>query len=226
MSRLKWLMERSLTQTLAHKLGLSVNQVYHRYRATLQTDQGPRAGLHVIVEGGAGRKPLVATWGGASLARRTTAILNDAPLSLSILAPRTELEQRLLADTCELCDSREHIQVHHVRALKDLRRKGQAERPRWVKLMAARSAKRWSSASWTSHHLRAGYSERRKPGAGRGGQKRIGNGTSLAAYSTLPLSWWPGLATMHQPTSQARRTTPTECCRGRGTPGRSRTARR
>jgi hypothetical protein len=156
MSRLKWLMERSLTQTLAHKLGLSVNQVYHRYRATLQTDQGPRAGLQVIVERGAGRKPLVATWGGASLVRRTTAILNDAPLSLSIQAPRTELEQRLLADTCELRDSREHIQVHHVRALKDLRRKGQADRPRWVKLMAARQRKTLVVCRACHHAIHAG----------------------------------------------------------------------
>ena len=135
---------------------LSVNQVYHRYRATLQTDQGPRAGLHVIVEGGAGRKPLVATWGGASLERRTTAILNDASLFLSIQAPRTELEQRLLADTCELCDSREHIQVHHVRALKDLRRKGQADRPRWVKLMPARQRKTLVVCRACHHAIHAG----------------------------------------------------------------------
>ncbi len=140
-NRLKWLMERSLTQTLAHKLRLSVTQVYHRYRATLQTDRGPRVGLQVTVERGEGRTPLVATWDGVSLARHTTAILNDAPLSLSIQAPWTELEQRLLADTCELCGSREHIQVHHVRALKDLRRKGQADRPLWVKIMAARQRK-------------------------------------------------------------------------------------
>ncbi len=34
-------------------------------------------------------------------------------------------------------------------------------------------------------HWRAEYSERRKPGSGRGGQKSIGNDNSLAAYSTL-----------------------------------------
>ncbi len=33
-------------------------------------------------------------------------------------------------------------------------------------------------------HWSAGYTERRTSGAGRGGQKRTGNGTSLAAYST------------------------------------------
>ena len=39
-------------------------------------------------------------------------------------------------------------------------------------------------------HWSAGYSERRTSGAGKGGQKRAGNGTSLAAYSTR----WPRLA--------------------------------
>jgi Type II intron maturase len=63
-NRLKWLMERSLTQTLAHKLDLSVNQVYHRYRATLQTDQGPRARLQVTVRpsvGGTDAGPVART---------------------------------------------------------------------------------------------------------------------------------------------------------------------
>jgi hypothetical protein len=33
-------------------------------------------------------------------------------------------------------------------------------------------------------HWNAGYAERRTSGVGRSGQKRTGNGTSLAAYST------------------------------------------
>lgn len=138
-NRLKWLMERSLVQTLAHKLRLSVSQVYRRYHATLQTARGPRVGLQVTVERGEGRKPLVATWGGVPLARRAATVLNDSPLH--ICGPRTELERRLLAHTCELCGSQVDIQVHHVRALKDLRRKGPADRPLWVKIMAARQRK-------------------------------------------------------------------------------------
>jgi len=138
-NRLKWLMERSLVQTLAHKLRLSVSQVYRRYHATLQTARGPRVGLQVTVERGEGRKPLVAAGGGVPLARRAATVLNDSPLH--ICGPRTELERRLLAHTCELCGSQVDIQVHHVRALKDLRRKGQADRPLWVKIMAARQRK-------------------------------------------------------------------------------------
>ena len=139
LNRLKWVMEQSLVKTLACKLRLSVRQVYRRYRATLQTDQGPRLGLQVRVERGGGKKPMVATWGGVSLKRRTRAILNDRPLY--IWGARTELEKRLLAQTCELCGAREAIQVHHIRALKDLRRPGRAAKPAWMGVMAARRRK-------------------------------------------------------------------------------------
>ena len=52
-----------------------------------------------------------------------------------------ELVQRLLADECELCGSRESVQVHHVRALKDLSRPGRSEKPLWVRVMAGRRRK-------------------------------------------------------------------------------------
>ena len=64
-------MERSLTRTLALKLRISVSRVYRRYGATLQTDQGPCVGLQVTVERDGGRRPLVARWGGITLARDT-----------------------------------------------------------------------------------------------------------------------------------------------------------
>lgn len=67
------------------------------------------------------------------------AVLNDSPLN--IIGPRTELERRLLADTCELCGSHEDIQVHHVRALKDLQKKGRTPPPYWVEIMATRQRK-------------------------------------------------------------------------------------
>lgn len=139
LNRLKWLMEQSLAKTLARKLKISVRKVYRRYQTTLQTEQGPRAGLQVTVQRGEGQKPLVATWGGITLARQPKAVLNDQPTH--IWGSRTELEQRLLADTCELCGSHDDIQVHHIRALKDLQKKGRAERPEWIKIMAARQRK-------------------------------------------------------------------------------------
>ncbi len=141
LGRLKGVMQRSLTKTLARKFRITVPAVYRRYRATLQTEHGPRQGLRVTIERGADRPPLVAHWGGISLARQTTAVsLNDDPPSIWN-SRHAEVAQRLLADTCELCGSREKVEVHHIRHLKDLRRKGRAEQPAWVKQMAARRRK-------------------------------------------------------------------------------------
>jgi group II intron reverse transcriptase/maturase len=139
LNRLKWVMERSLVQTLAYKLGVSVSAVYRRYQTTLQTDDGARVGLQVKVERAGSSKPLIANWGGISLSRNRHATLEDAPLR--VCGPRGELEVRLLAETCELCGSHDAVEVHHLRALKDLRRKGQAERPFWIQVMAARRRK-------------------------------------------------------------------------------------
>lgn len=43
--RLKWVMEQSLTKTLARKLRISVSKVYDRYQAMLQTPDGPAKGF-------------------------------------------------------------------------------------------------------------------------------------------------------------------------------------
>ncbi len=54
---------------------------------------------------------------------------------------RSELVQRLLAQECELCGNRENIEVHHIRKLADLERKGRKPRPDWMKKMSARRRK-------------------------------------------------------------------------------------
>jgi hypothetical protein len=136
--RLKWIMESSLTKTLAHKLKVTVTKVYEKYSTTFTVENRPYKGLQVMVQR-EGKKPLIARWGGIPLRRKFHAILNDQlPM---VWASRTELEKRLLADTCELCGSKEQITVHHIRALKDLHQKGQREKPLWMQLMAARRRK-------------------------------------------------------------------------------------
>jgi group II intron reverse transcriptase/maturase len=136
--QLKWVMETSLTKTLAAKLRISVAKVYDRFRARLQRPEGAYKGLEVVVER-EGKKPLVAQWGGIPLRWRRTAVLDDDPKP--VFNARTELLERLLADECELCCSQEKVEVHHVRRLKDLERKGRAERPAWVLQMAKRQRK-------------------------------------------------------------------------------------
>jgi group II intron reverse transcriptase/maturase len=138
---LKYVTERSLTKTLGHKNKISVNKVWNRYRATWQTPAGPRKGLQVTVVRGDGKKPLVARWGGVSLARRTTkAILKDDLPAVWRRHP-AELINRLMSGNCELCKARTDVEAHHVRRLKDLRIGNRAEQPEWAKLMAARHRK-------------------------------------------------------------------------------------
>jgi hypothetical protein len=132
-------MEQSLTKTLASKLRISVRKVYERFQSTIHTESGPYKVLRVEISR-EGKKTLVAQWGGISLTWRKNAVLDEKPPRVWN-DQRTELLERLLADTCELCGSREGISSHHERSLKDLQRKGKGEKPEWVKRMAARQRK-------------------------------------------------------------------------------------
>jgi len=138
LTRLKWDMERSLTKTLAAKEQIPVSQVYRRYKTTIMVGNKPYKGLQITIER-KGKKPLVAQWGGIPLKWSIKAILNDQPER--IWNTRSELEKRLLADTCEYCGAQGKCQVHHIRALKDLHVKGRKPRPQWMVLMAARQRK-------------------------------------------------------------------------------------
>ena len=141
LGRLKYVMERSLTKTLARKYRIRVAQVYRRYRAVLTTEHGPRRGLQVTVHREGGKPPLVAQWGGISPARDITPRpLYDDPTRIWSNR-RSEVVQRLLANACELCGSTQQVEVHHVRALKDLNPKGRQHPPEWVARMAARRRK-------------------------------------------------------------------------------------
>jgi group II intron reverse transcriptase/maturase len=138
---LRWATERSLTKTLGHKNKISVNKVWNRYRATWQTPAGPRRGLQVTVERGQGKRPLVARWGGVSLARRTTAVVLKDDLPAIWRKRRAELIDRLTAGRCELCQAHTDVETHHVRRLKDLHTGNRAEQPDWAKQMASRRRK-------------------------------------------------------------------------------------
>ena len=49
----------------------------------------------------------------------------------------SEVVQRLLAQTCELCGAQEQCEVHHIRRLADLHKPGRKEKPLWVQRMVA-----------------------------------------------------------------------------------------
>jgi group II intron reverse transcriptase/maturase len=139
-SHLRGIMQHSLTRTLAAKFRISVPEVYRRYRAQILDEDGKqRPGFEVRVAR-EGKPPLVAQWGGMSLAWSLDTTLDDRFIPFRF-ANTTEIVQRLLAEKCELCDSCDRIQVHHIRALKDLKRKGRPDKPLWATVMAARRRK-------------------------------------------------------------------------------------
>ena len=55
--------------------------------------------------------------------------------------PLVDGDQRLLADTGELCGSTHQVEVHHIRALKDLNPKGRSNSRECALRMASRRRK-------------------------------------------------------------------------------------
>jgi group II intron reverse transcriptase/maturase len=139
--RLHWVMETSLVKTLADKFRTPVSQIYRKYRRTMPTANGTQKVLVVVIDRGKEKKPLVAMFGGIKLRWQKHATLEDQP-KMVYSSLRSEIVQRLLAQKCELCESKEGpFQVHHIRKLADLDRPGQGEKPLWVKRMASRRRK-------------------------------------------------------------------------------------
>jgi Type II intron maturase len=134
LSKLRWIMETSLTKTLAHKFKMSVPRIYEKYRAELVIDGKKFKGLQVSVPR-QDKKPLVATWGGVSLSWDIEATLEEQPQR--VWTGRSELVQRLLADFCELCGSPKDVEVHHVQAMRKLHEYPGRPKPEWVKRMIA-----------------------------------------------------------------------------------------
>ncbi len=139
--RVHRVMRISLLGTLANKHKTRIASIYRQLRTKVEDRGRPQTALVVTRERGKGREPLVAMFGGISLAWKKDAILSDRPPAV-YGSVRSEIVQRLLAQKCEHCGSEEGpFEVHHVRRLADLDRPGRRERPLWVKRMASRRRK-------------------------------------------------------------------------------------
>jgi predicted nuclease of restriction endonuclease-like (RecB) superfamily len=139
----RWVLESSLTKTLARNLKSSVADVYRRYRVSI----GGHAALQVTLPR-EGQPPLVATYGGFALVwirEGLCAAVSDGTLELAWhrhASARSEVVQRLRAGRCELCGSRDRpIAVHHIRKLSDLDHPGHQPAARWERIMSARKRK-------------------------------------------------------------------------------------
>ena len=120
-------MRTSLLGTLANKHKTRIAPIYRRLRTEVKDRGRTQTALVVTRERGEGKRPLVATFGGISLAWKRDVILSDRPPAV-YGSGRSEIVQRLLAQRCEHCGSEDgSFEVHHVRRLADLDRPGRRE---------------------------------------------------------------------------------------------------
>ena len=138
--KLHGVMELSMTRTLAAKHKSTARKMRRKYKSVVETEHGPRVCLKVIRQQANGKPPRVAYFGGIPLKRQRQAVLVDQQPQ-RYRSGRNELIKRLLADECELCGSKVTVEVHHIRALRDLNVKGRKEKPKWIQIMAARRRK-------------------------------------------------------------------------------------
>jgi hypothetical protein len=90
---------------------------------------------------GQGKRPLIATFGGLSLAWQKDTTITDIPKQV-FNGLRSEIVSRLLAQACEMCGANDGpFEVHHIRKLSDLNQPGRKEKPLWIKRMASRRRK-------------------------------------------------------------------------------------
>ena len=167
--KLKWVMETSLTKTLAHKHKTTVTKIYDKYRTEIEVEGRKYKVLQVTVPR-EGKKPLVATWGGIPLTWDASAPIKDQIQQHHW--KRSELEQRLLAQVCEQCGATRmtgKIEVHHIRALKDLEQYTGREKPLWVQIMAARRRKTLVLCHTCHMDIQHGRPHRRKVSRSRTG---------------------------------------------------------
>ncbi len=136
LSSLKNVMETSLVKTLAHKHKTTVRKIYRKIHGKRVVNGYEYKTLQVEVPTSKGTRTIY--WGAVPL--KVVKLGHETILDKryqDTYNRRTDLVRRLQADTCELCDSQEDIEVHHIRKLADLKKPGRKEKPVWVKRMIA-----------------------------------------------------------------------------------------
>jgi len=107
----------SLIKTLANKHKQDAAKIARKY--LMYTVDGRKViGVEITREG---KKPLKAVYGIKPIRRRKTVEIQDEIQTEHI--DRTQLIDRLLAEECELCGNFGEVEGHHIKKLKDLKRK-------------------------------------------------------------------------------------------------------
>jgi len=123
-------MMESLAKTLATKHKCSVKRIYRKY--IYITDDGLKAMKVVVTR--ESKPSLTATFGAQPIRYQRMGSIKDSPEGFFI--GRTQLIERMQAEECELCGSKNNVEVHHINKLKDYRSKFKGkEAPSWLKIM-------------------------------------------------------------------------------------------
>jgi len=137
LGKLRWVMMESLVMTLATKHKTHKSSIYKKH--SFSPEQGWK-GLKAE-ETRDGQKPLIATFGTRPIKTQRHVKLKDVIWQPTNLMKRTELAKRITADKCELCGgTTPPFEVHHVRKLADLSKKGR-KMLWWEQIMSARKRK-------------------------------------------------------------------------------------
>ena len=195
--RVHHVMRISLLGTLANKHKTRIAPIYRRLRTEVKDRGRCQTALAVTRERGEGKKPLVAMFGGISLAWKKDAILSDRPPAI-YGSVRSEIVQRLLAQKCEHCGSEAGpFEVHHVRRLADLDQPGAERDPSGSSGWLRAAARPWSYATGAIR-ISIGIAPDGVRGQGTGkpdeterlmsglerGRRKSTNGNSPTSYST------------------------------------------
>ncbi len=135
----KYHFQQSLVKTIAAKHKKSTGWVYGQY--CRKSEHRVRAIIIEVPNPNNPSKPLMAKFGDKPIRYNPKTIITDNIAQM--YHSRNDLINRLLANQCELCGSSEKINVHHVRKLKDVKKKyqGRSEPPNWAKFMMSRNRK-------------------------------------------------------------------------------------
>ena len=143
LGKLKYIMEQALVSTLAGKFKTSGTQIYAKYKGKREVDGQEYKTLQVEVPTSRGSTTIY--WGAIPLkvVKVGTETIEDVLFLGRGKNLRSDLIQRLKADTCELCGRKQKCEVHHIRKLADLKKRwqGRKAKPEWVIRMIAMQRK-------------------------------------------------------------------------------------
>jgi len=133
LNKLQYVMEVALIKTLAGKFRTSAAKTYRKYRGKKTVEGHTYRTIQVEVPTKSGSRLIY--WGAIPLRVQSIShgTLNDY-IGYDRKYARADLIQRLLANQCELCNSKQDIEVHHVRKLANLKKRwaGRRKKPDWV----------------------------------------------------------------------------------------------